>query len=71
MGGRWNYPRLSFPVEGDDVSGVERPVFTAREIVIYTKVYPKVSGLATCSENRKCYFSLPLAAVISLFCESF
>jgi hypothetical protein len=34
------------------------------------KVYPKVSGLAAWSENCKQYKSLPLHAVVSLFCES-
>jgi len=34
-----------------------------------TRVYPKVSGLAAWSENCKWYSSLPLCAVISLFCE--
>jgi hypothetical protein len=33
-------------------------------------VYPKVSGLAAWSENYKRYGSLPLGAVVSLFCES-
>jgi len=37
---------------------------------IYTRVYPKVSGLASWSENCKWYSSLPLGAVLSLFCES-
>jgi hypothetical protein len=36
----------------------------------HTKVYPKVSGLAACSENCKWYSSLPLCADVSLFCES-
>jgi hypothetical protein len=36
----------------------------------YTRVYPKVSGLASWSENCKWYRSLPLGAVVSLFCES-
>jgi hypothetical protein len=35
-----------------------------------TRVYPKVSELATWSEKCKWYSSLPLGAVISLFCES-
>jgi hypothetical protein len=35
-----------------------------------TRVYPKVSGLAAWSENCKWYSSLPLGAVVSLFCES-
>jgi hypothetical protein len=30
-------------------------------------VYPKVSGLATWSENSKWYSSVPLSAVVSLF----
>jgi len=36
----------------------------------YTRVYPKVSGLAAWSENCKWYSSLPLHTVVSLFCES-
>jgi len=35
-----------------------------------TRVYQKVSGLAALSENCKLYSSLPLGAVVSLFCES-
>jgi hypothetical protein len=35
-----------------------------------TSVYPKVSGLATWSETYKRYTSLPIGAVLSLFCES-
>jgi hypothetical protein len=35
-----------------------------------TRVYPKVSGLIAWSENCKWYSSLPLDAVVSLFCES-
>jgi hypothetical protein len=34
-----------------------------------TRVYTKVSGLAAWSENCKWYSSLPLDAVVSLFCE--
>jgi len=33
-------------------------------------VYPKVSGLACWSENCKWYSSLPLGAVVPLFCGS-
>jgi len=36
----------------------------------YTRVYPKVSGLAAWSENSKWYSSPPLGAFVSLFCES-
>jgi hypothetical protein len=36
----------------------------------YMRVYPKVSGLAALSENCKWHSSLPLGAVVSLFCES-
>jgi hypothetical protein len=34
------------------------------------RVYPKVCGLAAWSENCKWYSSVPLGAVVSLFCES-
>jgi len=36
----------------------------------YTRMYPKVSGLVAWRENYKWYSSLPLGAVVSLFCES-
>jgi len=32
--------------------------------------YPKFSGLAACNDNCNWYSSLPLGAVVSLFCES-
>jgi hypothetical protein len=35
--------------------------------LLYTRVYPKVLGLATWSENCKWYSSLPIGAVVSLF----
>jgi hypothetical protein len=38
--------------------------------VSHTRVYPKVSELTAWSESCKCYSSLPLGAVVSLFCES-
>jgi hypothetical protein len=38
--------------------------------ISYMRVYPKVSGLAACSENCKWYISLTLGAVVSLFYES-
>jgi hypothetical protein len=36
---------------------------------LHMRVYPEVSGLAAWSENCKWYCSLPLSAVVSLFCE--
>jgi hypothetical protein len=39
-------------------------------ILLKKRVYPKVSGMATWSENCKWYSSLPLGAIVSLFCES-
>jgi len=39
-------------------------------IIASYQMYPKVSGLAAWSENCKYYSSLPLGAVVSLFCES-
>jgi hypothetical protein len=38
--------------------------------VMHARMYPKVSGLAAWSENCKWYCSLPVGAVVSLFCES-
>jgi hypothetical protein len=38
---------------------------------ISQRVYPKVSGLASSSQNCKWYSSVPLGAVVSLFYESF
>jgi hypothetical protein len=38
--------------------------------VVCMRVYPKVSGLATWSENCKWYSFLLLGALVSLFCES-
>jgi len=34
------------------------------------RVYPNVSGLVAWSKNCKWYNSLPLGAIVSLFCES-
>jgi hypothetical protein len=34
------------------------------------RVYPEASGMAAWSENCKWYRSLPLDAIVSLFCES-
>jgi len=34
------------------------------------RVYPEVSGLAAWSENCKLCSSLPVSAVVLLFCES-
>jgi hypothetical protein len=45
-------------------------IITLGQAFSYTRVYPKVSGLATWSENCKWYSSLPLGAVVSLFYES-
>jgi hypothetical protein len=42
---------------------------TVEEVRTNKRVYPKVSGLAPWSENCKWYSSLPLGAVVSLFCE--
>jgi len=35
----------------------------------HMRMYPKVSGLAAWSENCKWYSSVPLGAIVSLFCE--
>jgi hypothetical protein len=44
--------------------------FTPAGIQRIIRVYPIVFGLAAWSENFKWYSSLPLDAVVSLFCES-
>jgi hypothetical protein len=40
------------------------------DIITTTRLYPEVSGLAAWSDNCQWYSSLPLDAVVSLFCES-
>jgi hypothetical protein len=40
------------------------------QLILDTRVYPEVSGLAVWSENYKWYSCLPLGAVIWLFCDS-
>jgi len=40
-------------------------------VMPYTRMYPKVSGLAAWNENCKWYSFLLLCAVVSPFCESF
>jgi len=45
-------------------------LFTMLWSISNTRVYPEVSGLAAWSQNCKWYSSLPLGAVVSLFCES-
>jgi hypothetical protein len=42
----------------------------ALSVQCHTRVYPKVSGLVAWSEKCILYSSLPLGAVVSLFCES-
>jgi hypothetical protein len=41
-----------------------------QNVILSARVYPRVPGLAAWSENCKWYSSLPLGAVVSLFCES-
>jgi hypothetical protein len=50
----------------------DRRIFLERqnEQGFYTRVYPKVSGLAAWSENCKWYSFLPLGVVVYLLCES-
>jgi hypothetical protein len=58
----------AFP--GKCIGRILNPVVTAFFWIPYTRVYPKVSGLAAWSENFKWYSSLPLGVVVSPFCES-
>jgi hypothetical protein len=48
----------------------DSPTYSKVRQTQHTRVYPEVSGLAVWSENCKWYSSLPLGAVVSLFCES-
>jgi hypothetical protein len=43
---------------------------TFRRTRVCMRMYPKVSRLAAWSKNCKWYSTLPLGAVVSLFCES-
>jgi hypothetical protein len=57
-------------VEGYVMTIHERNEYV-RELIIIKTVYLKVSGLAAWNENCKWYSSLPLGAVVWLFCNSF
>jgi hypothetical protein len=59
---------LSFHLR-QDLSSVLLPSGFPTEF-LYTRVYPKVSGLAAWGENCRWYSFLPLCAVVPLFCES-
>jgi hypothetical protein len=53
-----------------DVGSIKKCVsYKDINIPTITRVYPKVSALAAWSKNCKWYSSLPLDAVVSLFCE--
>jgi hypothetical protein len=52
-----------------DFIKILKTVYT-NDINEHIRVYPKVSGLDTWSENCKWDSSLPLGAVVSLLCES-
>jgi hypothetical protein len=56
------------PTNGD--GGNQKGTAAERDCNDNTRVYRKVPGLAAWSENCKWYSSLPLSAVVSLFCES-
>jgi hypothetical protein len=62
---------LSEHMRGGAISITENSGWPASGPVIkHMRVYPKVFGLAAWCENCKWYGSLPLSAVVSLFCES-
>jgi hypothetical protein len=48
----------------------EKRVCARARVCVRARMYPKVSGLAAWSEKCKWYSSLPVGAVLSLFCES-
>jgi hypothetical protein len=60
------YTELATPASADTR---QYDIFTGIRKInggVFTRMYPKVSGLATWSENCKWYSSLPLDAVISV-----
>jgi len=59
-------PGLKRPIREADLSP---PSSTEVKIAWSRRVYPKVYGLSSWSENCKWYSSLPLGAVVSLFYE--
>jgi hypothetical protein len=63
----WSLRPIRYALGGEPVAS---KCVTAATMLHDTRVYPKVSGLATWSENCKWYRSLPLGIVVSLFCES-
>jgi hypothetical protein len=67
-----NTPHEQVPWAAGCAPGVHRK---QRNVTYLDELYknrmgPKVTGLATWSENCKWYSSLPLDAVVPLFCES-
>jgi hypothetical protein len=60
-------------IADQELGSAERVLMLAKLLfcVTSTRAYPKVSGLDACNKNCKWYSSLPLVAVVSLFCESF
>jgi hypothetical protein len=67
----WNYEGVSKSFRTGRLERELQMVKLSATGYTCTRVYPKVSGLAAWSENCKCYSSLPLVAVVSLFCEPF
>jgi hypothetical protein len=67
MHGSCKWWRISYVTELLLVSQVADSCLVSQ---FYTRVFAKVSGLAAWSENCKCYSSLLLGALVSLFCES-
>jgi hypothetical protein len=54
----------------DDFRDFPHPLANAAIVLCNTRVYPKVFELAAWSQNFKWLSSLPLGAVVSLFCKS-
>jgi hypothetical protein len=57
-------------LKGYILSPVRDCLFKILAATLHTRMHQKVSGIATWSENCKWYSSLPLGAIVSLFCES-
>jgi len=66
----WGYIKDAVYVPPSDIILPEIAERIGAAATSVTRMYPKVSGLSAWSDNCKWYTSLPLGAVVSLFCDS-
>jgi hypothetical protein len=63
-------PQFLYEIQSEEKKNPPFSGIDPRPSSLYTRTYPKVSGLAAWSKNCKWYSSLPLGAVVSLFYET-